>query len=370
MSDSESSQAAGPNFFQRGLKKVGSALAAGRDLSLEGMAAVGKVAGHLHAPLNGVVGDRLENAGSNLAIPLALHTYLDGAFVPIEPTTEALSALKLPRSRHLCIFVHGLGSNPSTWLLRQKGERRVCAGQKLERERGVASFYVRYNTGRHISTNGRELSRLIERFVAAYPGPVDEISLIGHSMGGLVVRSACYYGTDEKLAWAKKVRRNFLLGSPLHGAHQEQIGKFTADLLAVIPNFATKMVARVAEARSAGIQDLRYGYLRDEDWQNNPLNERTGLASGENRRAPVPLLETVQYYLVVGSVHADPDGIAAAFLGDGVVLRASAKAKAGTAERYEDFSGAEVFEVPGLNHLDIPHDARVYRQLRTWLARH
>ena len=369
MSDSESGERPKGNLFQRGLAKVGAALDATKEFSAEGIAAVTKVAGKMHAPLNAVVGDHLEEMGSPLALPMTLFTYRDSGFVAVDVEKETLSALELPVSGHLCIFVHGLGSNQHTWMLRHRTERESCVGRKLEQERGVASFFVRYNSGRHISENGRRLSDLIEQLYTAYPQPVLSISLIGHSMGGLVVRSACHYAVQEGRAWSGKLKRNFLLGSPLLGAHQEQIGKLTSDILAVIPTMATRLVARVAEARSAGIQDLRYGYLRDEDWQENPTSEITGLSSGENRRAPVPLLPGVEYYLIVGSVHSDPNSIAAAFLGDGIVLRSSARASGGHQARYEDFAGATVAEVAGLNHLDIPGDLRVYRQLRSWLPR-
>lgn len=357
------------NAFRRGLAKVGAALEATKDFSVEGLSALTKVAGRMHAPLNAVVGDHLERAGSSLALPMTLFAYRDGGFVAVEPEPEVLQALDLPRADHVCIFVHGLGSNQHTWMLHHRTERESCVGHKLEAERGVASFYVRYNSGRHVSENGRSLSALVEQLYRAYPHPIREISMIGHSMGGLVVRSACYYATEEQHAWVTRLKRNFLLGSPLLGAHQEQIGKLTSDILAVIPTMATRLVARVAEARSAGIQDLRYGYLRDEDWQNVPTDQRTGLSSSENRRAPVPLIPGVRYYLVVGSVHSDPNSIAAAFLGDGVVLRSSARARGGHESRYENFSGTTVAEVAGLNHLDIPGDLRVYRLLRAWLTR-
>ncbi len=367
LQDSDAVEPSRPNAFQRGLASVGAAIGAGWEFSADALGLVGNAAGKLHGPLNGLIGDRLEAAGSSLALPMTLFTFQGNAFVSVEPKRSILESLGLPRSDHVCIFVHGLGSNQHTWLLRGRKGEPSCVGHRLERERGVASFYVRYNTGRHISENGRSLARLVEELFRNYPRPIREISLIGHSMGGLVVRSAGHYAFEENLAWKKLLRRTFLLGSPLMGAHQEQIGKLTADVLAVIPNFATRMVARVAEARSAGIQDLRYGYLIDEDWRNAPKSELTGLTTGTNRRRPLPLLRGVSYYLIVGSIHADPESIAAAFLGDGVVARHSARARGGASDRYEDYEGAIVREIPGLGHLEIPGDARVYRQLRAWL---
>src|SRR3954471_11448689 len=120
--------------------------------------------------LNGAVGDRLAAAGNPLALDM---TPRGGGDTP-----------------RIAVFVHGLGETDDSWAL--FGRRPYGAG--LEEELGYTPLYLRYNTGLHISDNGRRLARLLEETVESWPVPVEEIVLVGHSMGGLVARSACHYG--------------------------------------------------------------------------------------------------------------------------------------------------------------------------------
>ena len=78
--------------------------------------------------------------------------------------------------------------------------------------------HVRYNTGLHVSENGRGLARLLDEMVEEWPCQLEELVLIGHSMGGLVARSACHYGAS----WTDRVRHVFCLGSPHLGADLEK----------------------------------------------------------------------------------------------------------------------------------------------------
>ncbi len=373
------------------LGKLLGKLGTGTEFTLEGLAKLKSKGRDLQGPLNGIFGDKLDESGSNLALPMRLYKYGEGDFSPLEIEKAALKQA-LPdegtsKGDRICIFIHGLASSEKTWLLRRKGERPASYAELLRRDTGHVCYFVRYNTGRHISLNGRALADLLEAFVKAYPRKIREINLIGHSMGGLVSRSAGYYAGEAGHKWLKLLTRNFLLGSPLLGAHQEQIGKLTTDILDLFP--ATRLTARFLDMRSSGIQDLGYGYLRDEDWNSGddksegaetgggkPDGAKTGLAGlltgGErapavvNRRKPVPLIKKVRYFLVLGSVSKDPESIIGSFLGDGVVNRPSAMGE-GSVRKYEQYEDGEIREIAGLNHVRIPGDPRVYRLLRDWL---
>ena len=142
------------------------------------------------AAVNGLFGDELAHRGSSLAIPMSLRTR-DGQ--EVSPERKALATTLPQISGRLCVLVHGLMSTESVWGF--PGRPDLTYGELLARDRGLTPLYVRYNTGRHISTNGRELASMLRTLVAEWPVRVREIALIGHSMGGLVVRSACHYGS-------------------------------------------------------------------------------------------------------------------------------------------------------------------------------
>ena len=82
-----------------------------------------------------------------------------------------------------------------------RGTQHVNFATQLDRDLGTTSFFVRFNSGRHISETGRELSRLIEHLVQQYPHPIEDLTLVGHSAGGLVVRSAAHYGREHGATW-------------------------------------------------------------------------------------------------------------------------------------------------------------------------
>jgi pimeloyl-ACP methyl ester carboxylesterase len=162
----------------------------------------------------------------------------------------------------LAVFVHGLCGTEHSWNARS-GPDSVCYGDLLEADLGQTPVYVRYNTGLHVSENGRALSALMERLTAVWPTPVHEIALVGHSMGGLVVRSACHHGSVSRARWTQAVRHVACLGSPHLGAPLEQATGALCRSLAVLPE--TRPFARLVNQRSARIKDLRSGSLVDED---------------------------------------------------------------------------------------------------------
>ena len=194
-----------------------------------------------------------------------------GHAVPLD--RDAL-ALAFPDAQpRLCVFVHGLVSTESIWRFPGRPDRTY--GTMLADEYDVSSVYVRYNTGLHISTNGHQLAALMHELVRAWPVRVREIDLVGHSMGGLVIRSACHYGRNaatpfDRLRgrgpWPKKVRRVVLLGVPNSGAKLEVIANQTSATLRSMPSRVTRLIGAGLDRRSDGIKDLRWASLLDEDW--------------------------------------------------------------------------------------------------------
>ncbi len=301
------------------------------------------------AVLNGVVGDHLAATGNPLAIPMRLRR--DG--VPLELRRRALAAAIPGACGKVLILVHGSCMNDLLW--ERHGHDH---GAALSRDLGLTTLYLHYDSGRHVSTNGRELSALLERLVAAWPVPVEELVLLGHSMGGLVARSACHQAAQEGLSWPGRLRRMVFLGTPHHGAPAERVGNWVHRVVAAAP--FTGPLARLPRIRSAGVTDLRHGNLLDEDWQG-----RDRFGKGPDRRRPVPLPRGVKCLAVAGSTSRGP-GVR--LRGDGLVTVDSALGRHPDSAMTLALPRSGRVVVHGTGHLDLLDRAEVYARVRDWLA--
>jgi pimeloyl-ACP methyl ester carboxylesterase len=305
--------------------------------------------------LNGMLGDLLDERQSRLAIPMTFRC--DGADVSLDRRTLAdqLSGA----TGAVCVFVPGLMSSDAVWRFpRQVG---TTYGSRLAADRNVTSVFLHYNSGRHVSVNGRQLALLLDALVAAWPVEVDELSLVGHSMGGLVVRSACHYGALERCSWVEKVRRVFLLGTPMSGAPLEKLVHAADFTLTTIWNPVTRLVGRALRRRSAGIKDLRFGALVEEDWSNHDPDELCW-----PRRQPVPLLPTADHYVIAGTLASRIDHPAARVIGDPLVTFFSAKGQTLSKWGAALFADSHVRNLPRVGHLALAHHDDVYDQMLAW----
>ena len=213
----------------------------------------------LLAAVNGAHGDFLAATQNPLAIEMSLRS----GGRPLNLEKDALSAAFPAEisgaSGRVVVLIHGLCMNDLQW---QRGGHDH--GAALARDLGYAPVYLHYNSGAHISTNGRACADLLERLVDQWPGPLDELVIVGHSMGGLVTRSAVHYGLQAGHVWPTRLRRIIFLGTPHHGSPWEQIGAWVGKIPSQ-SRYAAPF-GRLARMRSAGITDLRYGSLLDEDW--------------------------------------------------------------------------------------------------------
>ena len=253
------------------------------------------------------------------------------------------------------MFVHGLCETDDAWLL--GAARHVPYGFRLQGELGYTPLFVRYNTGLHISENGRALAQLLDRLVAAWPAEVHEVSLIGHSMGGLVARSACHYGGDT--AWSGQVRHVFTLGAPHLGAPLERAAARASRMLARVPE-TRALLSRPLNFRSVGIKDLRYGYLTDECWF-----ERDCDAFLDDTSQEVPFLPTASHYFVSATLSREPDALVGRVAGDLLVLRPSAWHQP-RGERLR-FAIEHYHHVGGANHFELLNHPAIYAQIRHWM---
>ena len=307
--------------------------------------------------LNGFYGNHLSDRGNGLAVPLGLRR--DGKDVPVTP--EGLAAAFPDATSRLVVFVHGLCGDDQCWkLFPLRGrEGRRSYGERLQDELSFTPLHVRYNTGLRISTNGRALARLIEDAVAHWPTSVEEVVLIGHSMGGLVVRSACHYAETDGRRWADAVRHVFCLGSPHLGADLEKGANALSWAFGRLPE--TRALAKFLNARSVGIKDLRYGACVDEDWSDCNPDEFL-----KDRCTEVPFLPDANYYFIGAALAPAPLGNA---IGDLLVRMPSASGRGNGTGRRIPFEVDNGRELSGLNHFDLLNDPAVYDQIRAWITR-
>jgi pimeloyl-ACP methyl ester carboxylesterase len=302
--------------------------------------------------LNGAFGDTLVRRGNPLALRMTVRRRgRDLELTPATVTDAYPNAM--PR---LAVFVHGLCETDDAWKLGDA--RHVPYGHRMEVELGYTPVYLRYNTGRHISENGRELATLLEALVTSWPTEVHEITLVGHSMGGLVARSACHYGADG--ACVAKVRHVFTLGTPHRGAPLEQAANAASVALARLPE--TRPLARALNVRSVGIKDMRYGYLTDECWMEEDCDAFLRDSSRE-----VPFLPTARHYFICATVTRQPDAAVGRIIGDLLVLRPSAWAHEARGKRMR-FPIEHYHHLGGASHFDLLNHPAIYAQMRRCLA--
>jgi pimeloyl-ACP methyl ester carboxylesterase len=317
----------------------------GRALGPRGEARVGA----LVAVVDGLIGDTLEREASPLAEPMRV--CVEGR--PVDLDAPALAAAFPQASGRLCVFVHGLMETERAW--RRGGD---SYGARLERELGITPVDVRFNTGRRISANGRALDELLERLLAAWPAPVEQVALVGHSMGGLVARSACHQAHGRGTSWVDAVRHVVSLGSPHAGAPLEQGVHLASAALHALPE--TRPLGGLLRRRSGGIRDLRAGSLVDEDWAGRDPDALLGAAAAE-----VPLLQGATHCFVAASLTRDPSHPLGRLIGDALVLVPSASGR-GRARRIP-FRPEHGMVLGGAHHFALLGHPEVYGQLRDWL---
>lgn len=312
--------------------------------------------------VNGVFGDFLAREHNPLAIRLAFrHRSRSVALTP-----QVLADTWPDATGRLAVFIHGLCCDEQSWSLYSSAHWPDAAtpqtyGPRLEDALDYTPLYVRYNTGRHISENGEDFAQALEQLVEHWPVPVERIALIGHSMGGLVARSASHHGLASGLRWPAKVTQVICLGSPHHGAPLEKIGNVATAVLGAFD--ITRPIATTINARSSGIKDLRYGSLRKEDWHELDPDALLG-----DRREPVLPLPKARYHFIgatMGETPNDPRGL---LLGDGLVRPASAAGRHRNPKHQLPVQDGDGHILCQLHHMQLLNHPEVYAHLERWLA--
>jgi triacylglycerol esterase/lipase EstA (alpha/beta hydrolase family) len=283
----------------------------------------------------GLYGDRVEREHAALAPAMAVRAA--GRAVPAEPA--ALAAAFPGAAPRLAVFVHGLCETEAAWRLFAPPDGPATYGERLERDLGHTPVYLRYNTGLPVDENARRLAALLEALVAAWPVDVEELVLVGHSLGGLVVVHACHAADRDGAAWPRVLRHVVCLASPHHGAPLAKGAHVAAAALTRVPE--TRPFARVLELRSAATRDLRHGGVEE-----------------------VPFVDGVGYYALSATVTRDAAHPLGRVVGDLLVRSASAAGQG----REVPFALGHGHHAGGLTHFHVLNDPAVYRRVRDWLA--
>jgi pimeloyl-ACP methyl ester carboxylesterase len=319
-------------FVYESVRGVTRAVGSGADAVFGRLAAVGgdgvssREREAVIAVLNGVFGDYLAATRNPLAIEMAVRK--DGVRVALD--RDALAAAFEQPARRVAVMLHGLCMNDLMW--RRDGHDH---GAALARDAGFTPVHIHYDTGRAIAANGRDLDALMQALVDAWPAPIDRLAIIGHSMGGLVARSAMASASQQGSTWTARVDSLVFLGTPHLGAPLERAGAWVDYLVGISPY--TAPFARLGKLRSAGIKDLRHGLPG---------------------QAPLP--PHVQTYAIAASTQKTEGRSTDRARGDGLVPVKSALAMSMPAShRYIAY---------GTSHIDLLASHPVYERMRRWLA--
>jgi pimeloyl-ACP methyl ester carboxylesterase len=309
--------------------------------------------------INGAVGDKLEN--TLLGIEMNFYENLK----PIPLTKKHLSqqfsckdsSNQLTDKAKICILIHGLTHNETIWAFDDKSDY----GTMLEKDFQYTPFYLRYNTGLHISENGKSLAALIEKLTRNAPTQISEICIIAHSMGGLVTHSACHYAQENQYDWVKKLSKIFLLATPHLGSYLEKFANITTNILAKVPNWHTRMVGKVINLRSSGIKDLRYGYIKDEDWKGHHPDQLL-----KNTKTATKKLSGVSYYVISGRLTKEEMHWVSQLFGDILVDTKSATARSKNVHEF-NFLPENHYEFASTHHFKLSAMPEVYEKINYWI---
>jgi len=314
------------------------------------------------AILNGIIGDRLAEEESPFATPMTLR--FCGEELSGESAARVLAAGAGDGDRpaagpRIVLLVHGLCMNDLGW-------RTMCDGIVFDHGEAIATalgftpVYLRYNSGRHISENGKDLARLLEDLIAYWPVEVEDLTVVAHSMGGLVIRSAVHMAAEHHLDWTRSLRRMIFLGTPHHGAPLERVGNWIDVLLGSTSH--TLPFAGIGQLRSAGITDLRYGNLVEDDWHG-----RSRFLPGPDSRRHIPLPGGVECFAVAATRTTKPSSRADRLIGDGLVPVESALGQHREARRNLELPEASQLIAAGHNHLELLSSREVSRKIIEWI---
>ncbi|KPQ28993.1 MAG: putative hydrolases or acyltransferases (alpha/beta hydrolase superfamily) [Marinobacter excellens HL-55] len=296
----------------------------------------GKIQQHISAIASGFLGDWLEARGNGLAVPMRM--FIDG-----QPLDVANPTVDAPGST-LCLSIHGLMELDSVWDF--PGQAHEHYGTRLAEAAGdTTALKLRFNSGRPIYRNGQDLADLLEQLVMHWPVPVKRLILLGHSMGGLLIRSACHCGATRQHGWISVQLDCVYIGAPHDGSWLAIGAHKVADRLNQVPRDYLKVMGEVIDLRSEGIRNLSRGEVFE---------------PGQDEQ---PLLPQARHYVISGLLARKAEHPVNALFGDALVHESSARG-----EHRPGWVLNGIANFPGVDHLRLAHHPLVCGQLQEWLV--
>jgi pimeloyl-ACP methyl ester carboxylesterase len=294
--------------------------------------------------LNGVIGDYLQQSANPLSIEMDF--YFEKK--PLKGNLSPVKAAYPEAKNSICIFIHGSSAAETHWF--KKG--KVSYSDSLYQNHQILPLHLRYNSGLHISENGELLNVMLEQLVL--DESIDEINIIGHSMGGLIFKSAAYYAQQNNYEWVNKTNHVFYLGSPHHGAPLEKFGAMAQSFLRQIDTPYTKIAHQLVNIRSNGVKDLRHGYLTHEEWQAEEMDDFP-----INRKKPIPKLSYFTEYAIAATLSEDSASIMAHWFGDFMVQKNSAIGHHENSDFHLEFQQENILLVNNTGHIPLMYHPKV-----------
>ena len=311
--------------------------------------------------INGVLGDQLLATANPLTITMSLRH--EGKPLLLD---KAVLAQRLPNaSGKLLVVLHGLCMNDLQWTAGGKNDVAYNHADMLAKALGYTPVYLYYNTGLHTSVNGQQFANVLEQLLQVWPQPVEDLTLLVHSMGGLVSRSACHAAEQTKMAWRSKLKNIVFLGTPHHGAPLERVGNWIDRTLG--SNLVTKPFAAIGQIRSSGITDLRYGHVLESSWLVDG-KEVDRFARSPDSREPLPLPAGVNCFTVAATTSSEASPLKDALIGDGLVPLRSALGQHDEAPHCLNFLPGNQWTAYATGHMALLSRPEVGTQVLKWLS--
>lgn len=338
--------------------------------------------------LNGIVGDYLAKENNPLAIEMAFYHYGHPVILNKTLARQLTFPANKPLTNKVVVLIHGLTNLETIWNFKtdlnaqqttqlqqdtpseQTTDSKPLTsenieldnyGLRLQRDFGYTPLFLRYNTGLSIKENGQNLSNLLTDFIKFYPAQIDELVLMGFSMGGLLSRSAQKIANDNNLAWLEKLTNCYYIGTPHEGSPLEKIGYITSSIVKAVPLNYVNQWADWIDLRSQGIKDLKDGLLDLNNTSNSTQNNEPDPYKQSVKCGS--FVEHAQHHFISGGVSENKHSVANKLVGDTLVRHSSAHPISAP-----DDAKNSHFE--GITHVPLAHSDKVYQQIKQWFTEH